>query len=150
MSLKNQKRLASKILNVGVNSVWIDPERTDDVEGVITRAEIRKLVHEGIVRAVDEKGISRSRARLLHGKKKRGLKKGIGSKTGRSTARAPRKKLWESRIKAIRTYLKELKTHRIIRQDSYRQLYLMAKGGAFPNVSHVEQYVKANKLSRRI
>ena len=149
MSLKSQKRLASKILNVGVNSVWIDPERTDDVEGVITRAEIRKLVHEGIVRAVDEKGISRSRARLLHGKKKRGLKKGIGSKTGRATARMPRKKSWEIKIRAIRTHLRDLKVRRIILPDSYRRLYLMAKGGAFPSLSHVEQYIEANKLARR-
>ena len=37
MSLKSQRRLASKILKIGENSVWIDPEKTDDVEGVITR-----------------------------------------------------------------------------------------------------------------
>jgi large subunit ribosomal protein L19e len=149
VSLKSQKRLASKILNVGVNSVWIDPERTDDVEGVITRAEIRKLVHEGIVRVVPEKGISRSRARLLHDKKKRGLKKGVGSKSGRATARMPRKKSWEIQIRALRTHLRDLKVRRIILKDSYRRLYLMAKGGAFPSVSHVEQFIEANKLARR-
>ena len=149
MSLKSQKRLASKILNVGVNRVWIDPERTGDVEGVITRSEIRKLVHEGIVRVVAEKGISRSRARILHDKKKHGLKKGAGSKTGRATARMSRKKSWEIQIRAIRTHLRDLKVHRIIRSDSYRHLYLMAKGGAFPSVGHVEQYIDANKLARR-
>ena len=148
MSLKIQKRLASKILNAGVNSVWIDPERTDDVEGVITRAEIRKLVHQWIVCTRAEKGISRSRARLLHDKKKRGLKKGVGSKTGHATARMPRKKSWEIRIRAIRTHLRDLKARRIILQGSYRRLYLMAKGGAFPSLSHVEQYIEANKLAR--
>ena len=149
MSLKSQKKLASKILNVGVNRVWIDPERTDDVEGVITRSEIRKLVHEGIVRAVPEKGISRSRARLLHAKKKRGLKKGVGSKAGHVTARMPRKKSWEIQIRALRTHLRDLKVRRIILKGSYRRLYLMAKGGAFPSVGHVEQYIDANKLARR-
>ena len=149
MNLSSQKRLASKILKVGINRIWIDPQKMDDVEGVITRGEIRKLVSEGTIRAATKKGVSRVRARLLHEKKKRGLKKGFGSKTGRRTARMPRKKSWENRIKVIRSHLKDLRTRRIIRQDSYRRLYLMAKGGAFTSVSHIEQYIEANILTRR-
>ncbi|MFH0748457.1 MAG: 50S ribosomal protein L19e [Candidatus Bathyarchaeota archaeon] len=149
MSLKSQKRLASKILKVGVNRVWINPEKTDYVEGVITRTEIRKLTHEGTIRVLSEKGVSRVRAKIIHEKKKRGLRKGPGSKKGRSTARTPRKKSWENRIRAIRRHLRGLRERRIIQQDAYRKLYLLAKGGAFPDVSHVEQYIDLNKLARR-
>ena len=149
MSLKNQKRLASEILKVGINRIWINPEKVDDVEAVITREEIRKLVHERTIRAIAKKGVSRSRARLLREKKKRGLRKGAGSKTGRSTARAPQKKLWANRIKAIRKRLKELRDRRVIPKKVYRQLYLMAKGGAFSSVRHIEQHITAKKLSRR-
>ncbi len=149
MNLRNQRRLASEILKTGVNSVWIDPERLDDVEGAITRAEIRKLISDGAIRAVAEKGVSRYRARLLHEKKKRGLRRGVGSKTGQSTARMPSKRSWENRIRAIRAHLKQLRAHRTIRKDSYRQLYLMAKGGAFTSVAHIEQYVETHKLARR-
>lgn len=149
MNLRSQRRLASEILKTGVNNVWIDPERTDDVEAAITRQEIRKLIHEGAIRAVSEKGVSRARARLLHEKKKRGLRRGVGSRTGRSTARMPGKKSWEIRIRAIRTRLKELRRRRVIRRDSYRRLYLMAKGGAFSSVANVDQYIEAQKLARR-
>lgn len=149
MNLKSQKRLASEILKVGVNRIWINPEKNDDVEGAITREEIRKLVKEGTIRAKAEKGVSRSRARLLHEKKKRGLRRGPGSRSGTRTARMPRKKAWANRIKAIRARLKELRASRVIHKDVYRKLYLMAKGGAFPSVRHVEQYIESNELARR-
>ncbi|RLI07420.1 50S ribosomal protein L19e, partial [Candidatus Bathyarchaeota archaeon] len=51
MSLKSQRRLAASILNVGVNRVWIDPERIEDVDVAITREEIKKLIHEGVIKA---------------------------------------------------------------------------------------------------
>jgi len=149
MSLKSQRRLASEILKTGVNSVWIDPGRFEDIEGVITREEIRKLIHEGAIKAADKKGVSRGRARLLHEKKKRGLRKGVGNRTGRSTARMPRKKSWEIRIRAIRARLKELKARRVIREDSYRQIYAMAKGGSFSSLANLNQYIEARKLARR-
>ncbi|MFH0896785.1 MAG: 50S ribosomal protein L19e [Candidatus Bathyarchaeota archaeon] len=136
-------------MKTGANSVWINPEKLDDVEGAITRVEIRRLIGEGTIRVVSAKGVSRSRARLLHEKKKRGLKKGAGSKTGKSTARMPRKESWKNRIRAIRAHLKELRAHRTIREGSYRKLYLMAKGGAFSSVTSIEQYVEANRLERR-
>ncbi len=149
MSLKSQRRLASEILKTGANSLWIDPERVEDVEGVITREEIRKLIHEGAIKTAEKKGVSRARARAVHEKKKRGLKKGVGSKTGRSTSRMPRKRAWEIRIRAIRAHLKELKTRRAVREDSYRQLYALAKGGAFTSLAHLDQYIEAHKLARR-
>ena len=37
LNLNNQRRLASKVLKVGENRVRIDPERVEDVEGVIVR-----------------------------------------------------------------------------------------------------------------
>lgn len=149
MNLRNQRRMASEILKRGVNSVRIDPERADDVAGAITREEIRKLIHEGAISSVAKRGVSRGRARLLHDKKKRGLRRGVGSRKGKSTARMPRKKAWMIRIRAIRARLKELRDRRIIRKDSYRQLYLRAKGGAFSDVANMNKYIEAQKLSSR-
>jgi len=137
------------VLNIGQSRVWIDPEKTEDVEGVITRVEIRKLVHDGAIKALPEKGVSKGRARILHGKRKRGLKQGAGSKEGKKTARTPEKKTWENRIRAIREYLRDLKSRRVIPDDAYRELYLLAKGGMFSSVSNVDQYVEAHRLARR-
>lgn len=149
MNLRNQRRLASEILKIGLNNVWINPDRIEDIEGAITREDIRKLIHEKVIRAKPIKGVSRARARILHEKKKSGLRKGAGSRKGKSTARMPRKKSWEIKIRAIRKYLKELRGRRIIRRKSYRHLYLKAKGGVFYSVADVDQYIEANKLIRR-
>ena len=41
----------------------------DDVEGAITREEVRKLIHEKIIVSLPEKGVSRSRAKVIRAKK---------------------------------------------------------------------------------
>ncbi len=141
--------MASKALKIGKNRVWIDPEKGEDVEEAITREEIRKLISEGTIKAAPQKGVSRGRARIIHAKRKKGLKKGMGSRKGRKTARMPRKELWKRRIRAIRSYLKDLRDRRVIQRNIYRRLYLLAKGGVFRDVAHVEQYIDSNRLKRR-
>ena len=71
-NLTSQRRLASQILKVGQNRVWIDPERMDDVEAAITREEVKKLIHEKIIVSLPEKGVSRARAKTVHEKKREG------------------------------------------------------------------------------
>jgi large subunit ribosomal protein L19e len=149
MNLKSQRRMASELSKIGENRVWIDPERVEDVEGAITREEIRKLIHEGAIKAAPERGVSRSRARALHAKRVEGRRRGRGSRGGKKTAVMPRKEAWKNRIRAIRAHLKDLRDHRIIRKDVYRRLYLLAKGGTFQDINHVEQYIEAHRLRRR-
>ncbi len=149
MNLKNQRRMASESLKIGKNRVWIDPERGEDVEAAITREEIRKLIREGAIKAAPKKGVSKGRARVIHAKRKKGLKRGMGRRKGKKTARMPRKELWKRRIRAIRAYLKDLRARRIIQKNIYRRLYLLAKGGIFRDVTHVEQYIESNRLKRR-
>jgi len=149
VNLKGPRKLASKVLKTGVNRIWIDPEKIDDVEGAITREEIRKLIHEGTIKTRADKGVSRNRARLLQEKRRRGLRKGVGTRRGKQSARTPPKKSWENRIRAIRLRLKKLKTRRVIHQDQYHHLYRMAKGGAFTSVAHMDQYIELHKPIQR-
>ncbi|MBC7219095.1 MAG: 50S ribosomal protein L19e, partial [Hadesarchaea archaeon] len=46
MKLDTKKRLAAKILKVGVNRVWIDPSRLGDVSAAITREDIKRLIKQ--------------------------------------------------------------------------------------------------------
>ena len=85
-NLSSQRRLAAQILKVGKNRVWINPERIDDVDGAITRDEIKRLIHEKIIVSLPEKGVSRSRAKVIHEKKRVGRRKGAGSRTGTTSA----------------------------------------------------------------
>lgn len=147
--LKSQRRLAAQILKVGQNRVWIDPEKMDDAEVAITREEVRKLIHEGIVKSMPEQGVSRSRARILHAKKKRGLRSGPGSRTGSPRARVSKKEAWTSKIRALRKKLRELKTRKIIIESTYRKMYKMSSSGRFESVADLERYLKSHELWRK-
>jgi len=147
--LKSQRRLAAKILKVGQNRVWIDPESIDDAEAAITREEIKKLVHEGIIKPLPEKGVSHARARIIHEKKKKRRRSGPGSKSGSARAKISKKEAWMSKIRALRKKLRELKTNKIIAESNYRKLYTMASSGRFASVADLERYLKSHELWRK-
>jgi large subunit ribosomal protein L19e len=148
-SLKSQRRLASQILKVGQNRVWIDPERIDDVEAAMTREEIRKLIHENVIKSLPEQGVSRGRARILHEQKKKGRRRGAGSKSGSPHAKITKKEAWMSKIRALRKKLRELKTSRIITESTYRKLYTIASSGRIESVADLERYLKSHELWRK-
>jgi len=127
----------------------MDPNRIDDVEVAITRAEIKKLIHEGAIQQLPAKGVSRARARVLHEKKKKGLRRGPGTSKGSSRAKITKKEAWMHRIRALRKKLREWRTTRAITEDSYRQLYMLAGGGRFNSTSDMERYAKAQGMWRK-
>jgi large subunit ribosomal protein L19e len=148
-SLKSQRRIAAQILKVGQNRVWIDPNRMEDAETAITREEIRKLIHEGVIKPLPIKGVSHARARILHKKKKKGRRRGIGSRSGAASAKISKKEAWMSRIRALRKRLRELKANKTITESAYRKLYKMASSGRFSSVGELERYLKAHELWRK-
>jgi large subunit ribosomal protein L19e len=149
VSLRSQRQLAAKILKAGENRVWIDPNRIDDVEIAISREEIRKLIHEGAIKRFPITGVSRARARVIHEKKKKGLRRGPGRRKGVATARVSKKEVWMAKIRALRHRIRELKTRRIITQENYRQLYKMAGSGVFKSVADLERHIKAQGQWRK-
>jgi len=146
MSARSQRRIAANILKIGENRVWLDPEDMDAISSAITRTEIRKLIHEGAIRTQPEKGSSKGRARTVKSKKRAGRRSGPGSRKGASL---PRKTAWILRIRAIRNRLRELRDKRMIQTETYRRLFLMAKGGSFRSASHLDEYIEARKLARK-
>ena len=148
-NLTSQRRLASEILKVGRNRVWIDPTRVDDVEGAITREEIRKLIHEKIITRLPEKSVSRSRAKTIQEKKRKGRRIGPGSHTGSGYAVVSKKELWMTKIRSLRRKLRELKSSRAITEKTYTQTYRMAGSGRFESVADMQRYLKAHDLWRK-
>ncbi|MEM3769992.1 MAG: 50S ribosomal protein L19e [Candidatus Bathyarchaeia archaeon] len=147
--LKSQRRLAAQILKVGQERVWIDPNRIEDVEAAITREEIRKLIHEGVIKPLREKGVSRARARIIHQKKKKGLRRGPGSKSSAEKAKISKKEAWMRKVRALRKRLHELKANKTITENTYRKLYTMVKSGRFTSVADMERFLKAHDLWRK-
>jgi len=149
MNLTNQRRLAAAVLDVGVNRIYIDPEGADIVEAAITRQEIRKLIKDGVIKAIPLKTTSRGRARVRMAQKKAKRRRGPGSRKGAKYSVVPRKTRWMGRIRAQRRRLKRLRERRTITVSTYRILYRKAKGGVFRSVAEMERYITENDLRRR-
>ena len=120
MNLTTQKRLAASILKVGLNRVWIDPERLEEVSMAITREGVKQLINDGAIKAKPQKGISSYRSKKIKEQKAKGKRKGRGSVKGAKKARTPKKKA--------------------------RKLYKMAKGGAFRSKSYMRNYARDHDL----
>ncbi len=149
MSLKSQRRLAAEILKVGETRVWIDPERIDYVETAITREEVRKLIHEKVVKSLPEKGVSRARARILAAKRKKGLRRGPGGKSGPARSKISKKQAWMNRIRPLRRRMRELKVSRAITVSTYRKLYDMSESGVFESKADLERYIRTHNMWRK-
>ncbi len=143
--LKNQRRMAAEVMDVGKNRVHIDPEETEQVEEAITRQDIRNLVESGAITKKKVKGTSRGRARKNRKQKAKGRQTGHGSRKGKKTARKGSKKKWMEQIRAIRKRLKEMKEEGEVTNNEYWDLYDMAKGGFFRDTKHLENHV-SNKM----
>ncbi len=148
-NLRSQRRLASQILGIGQNRVWIDPARVEDVEGAITREEVRKLIHEKIIKTSPQKSVSRARAKTLQEKKRKGRRQGSGSFGGGAKAGVSKKDAWMIKIRSLRRRLRELKATRVITETTYTQYYRMAGSGRFSSIAELERYLKGHDLWRK-
>src|SRR3989338_6604095 len=102
MNLRSKKLMASKVLKVGLGRVWFDPSKFTEIKEAITREDIRKLISHGIILVKQKEGISRGGFREVIKQKRKGRKKGPGSKKGKNTSRLGRKEAWVDRIRAQR------------------------------------------------
>lgn len=136
--VSNQKRMAADLLDVGENRVWIDPNGLEDVEGAITKQDIRNLIESGVIRKRSETGVSRGRARESGGGD------GPGSRKGSAGAVKSDKEGWKEKIRALRAELKEMRDAGDITSSEYRELYDMASGGFFRNKKHMKLYIEKN------
>ncbi|MCC6042984.1 MAG: 50S ribosomal protein L19e [Candidatus Verstraetearchaeota archaeon] len=148
MNLSIVRRLAAEVLGVGESRVYIDPSKLDEAASAITKEDVRKLIEKGVIAAKPVRGTSRARAKLRHLKKRRGLRRGEGSRKG-SVADLERK-LWIARVRALRRYLRMLRNRRLIDKKAYRRLYRLVKGGVFQSRAHLKEYIKQQGLLRRV
>lgn len=140
MKLSLQKRLASEVLGVGKDKVYLDPGRMDEIKEAITRADIRALVAVGAIKKKRIVGTSRVRARKRQAQRRKGRQKGTAHRKGGEKARLSKKKRWMSKVRAQRKFLSKVKGK--IPNVEYRKLYSMVKGGFFRSVSHIKIYME--------
>lgn len=141
--LRLQKRLAAEILGVGVSRIYISPKHLEEVSQAITKDDVRSLIKAGYIEVRPPSTPSRGRKRILRLKKSRGKRKSAGSRKGAAGARRKPEKEWVHRVRKQRAYLKKLRKQGLIDSKTYRTLYLKIKGGVFPSLNSLKNYIKA-------
>lgn len=136
-----QKRMAAKVLKVGISRVWLDPSKLKDIEKAVTKWDIRKLIKQNAIKALPEK-LHRPKIRI---KKRRG----IGRRKGGKYAIVPRKRRWISTIRPLREFLTELKASGQIDNPTYKKMRLLSKGGMFRSRTHLRLYLEQHHLLKK-
>ncbi len=145
MNLSEKKRLAARVLGVGVGRVRLNPDKLEAIEDAITRSTIRGLVKDGVIWVEQAKGISRGRARARRKTlRKRG--RGRGSKEGSEGARIDKKTRWILHVRALRKELNALKEKGEITRETFNNFYRQIRGGQVRSVKHLKQL--ASKTGR--
>lgn len=153
MDLRSQKSMAAKILKCGASRIRIDTSTEDarkEVGEALTREDIRVLIRKGLIRKVQKKGSSRAKARKILMQKKRGRRKGTGSRKGGKKSRMSKKAAWIKVVKPLRRFLRKLRDSGQIDKKDYRRLYMRIKGGMFRNKKHLLFYLKEHELLKPI
>ncbi len=141
-----QKRLASQIFKCSPKRVKIDETRLSDIKEAITKADIKTLISEGVIKKLQKRGTSRARIRKRSDQLKKGRHKGSGSRRGKKTARLVPKRDWMNRIRLQRAFLAEIREKGIITKPTFNNLYKKSKGGFFRNKRHIKLYITEQKL----
>lgn len=146
MKLNTQRRVAASLLKCGPGRVRFDPASLSDIKEAITKSDMRLLISDGIVSKDAVKGVSRARARKLHTQKRKGLRRGSGSRKGTPSAIQDSKRQWMTQIRSQRTFIQELRESQLVSHDTYRDLYRKSKGGFFRSRRHIKLYLDDHRL----
>jgi len=147
MELNVQRRIAAQVLKCSPKRIVFDSTKLKEIKEAITKADIRGLVIDGLIKKKRIRGISNSRSKQIKIQKSKGKRKGHGSRKGKRTARTPRKRSWINRVRLQRRVLKGLKKSNAIENNVYWELYKKIKGGFFRSKRHLQLYIAEKHLS---
>lgn len=140
-SILNRKRIAAQLLKCGINKVWFEPLRLQDIKEAITKDDIRKLIKEGVIKEKPATGISSFRKRKRLEQKRKGRRRSTGSRKGTKNARMSTKRMWINTIRLQRGLLNILKDKKVISSQDYKLLRRKCKGGFFRSKHHLRLYM---------
>ena len=146
MRLTIQKKLAAQLMKCSPYRVWINPEELDDVSQAITKADVKGLIKQGVVKKHAPKFQSRFHARARAVQRRKGRQKGSGTRKGKAGARLTQKEGWMNKIRPQRRYLRTLRDQKQIELPTYRDLIKKAKGGFFRSRRHISLYLTERDL----
>lgn len=137
-TLRLQKRMAAYLLGVGINKVWIDPDRTSEVKEAITKADIATLIKDKIIKKKPTLGVKRRAGRAKTSRKKKGYARGFGRKR---QVVAERKTEYMHRIRKLRRYINMLKESGAIDSRQSKKLKRIAKSGIIKSKKEIRERI---------
>jgi len=146
MGVKTIRRMAADILKVGENRIKFEPTQLQKIEEALTREDVRSLIDNGTIIVLPKLGVGKGRARKRAEQKRKGRRRGYGSRRGTKSGRADAKEEWMVRVRSLRITLGKLKDDGKVNSANARKLYLMIKGRAFRGIANMLAYIKENKL----
>ena len=148
VNLKAKKRLAARVIGVGIHRIKFDSDHLDDVADAITRQNIRSLVTANTIRVKSFTGTSRGRA---HAKKAQRNKRGTtqGSKHGRKGARVGKKEVYVTKVRSLRRLLKIAKDRKDLTNPEFWTLYKKVGGNTVRNKAHLRTLMEEIKVDRK-
>ncbi len=143
---RSVKRMAASILKCGVTKIWIAPDKLKEAEKAITREDVKRLIKRGVIKKrAEDKGENPEKKRKML-QKKRGRRRGPGSRKGAKGARQGQKTEWLKKVRAQRKLIKELRDKGLLERNAYRKVYRLVKGGMFRSKKHLLTYLKEHEL----
>ena len=126
MALSNKKQLAAKVLKVGKDRIYFNPESLKQIEEAITRQDILDLKEAG---AIVVKPIS-GRKKVVKRKHRRGMGK-IKKRVN------DRKKKYVVLTRKLRTHAKSLKKRGQIDSEKYSDIRKKIRASKFKSKRHL-------------
>lgn len=145
-NIRSVKRMAASLLKCGETKLWINPEKVEEAKKAITREDVRKLIKQGIIKKIKESEERHPEAKKKLEQKKKGRRRGHGSRKGAKGARKGEKTEWLKKVRAQRRLIKILRDKGVIEKQTYRKVYRLVKGGMFRSKKHLLAYLKENEL----
>lgn len=144
-----QKKLASEIMECSPSRIKIDPQNLNEVKEAITKFDVRNLIKKGVIKVEPVRGTSKVRIREAKKQKRKGRRRGHGSRKGTFNARTDKKTDWINKVRLQRSLLLTLKNKNLIEPNIYWNLYKKSKGGYFRSVRHIKIYLKEHNLVKK-
>jgi len=144
--MKTQKKLAAKVLKCSPKRIKMDNSKSAEIKEAITKHDIKLLIGKKVIKGVQKKGVSRARANKILSQKKKGLKKGAGSRKGTSNARLNEKTTWVNKVRKQRALIKRMYENGRFDAKTYRNLYKKCKGNFFRSVRHIKIYLEEHGI----